>query len=221
MLLDRAKDGTLLDGNGNPLPEGAPPVHLPYEVYEDVDFNQIDFGEFVDEVEVLGIKHVQFDDVMRQFQASRRFSASVRSTFIAPRRHRPYAKIVLSDAPSTIETDGFGTRIININKSTPRLEQVLMDHLGELVSGFIEGRLSLKTIGTDDLVMVELSDAIVDCTPNEEGKQSDFDCLGHYVSGVFFEELAKRLMSTYEVDVSIVEGKETGLLLRPLADQQT
>src|SRR5262245_14426149 len=32
MILDRKKDGTLLDGHGNPLPEGQPPVYLPFEV---------------------------------------------------------------------------------------------------------------------------------------------------------------------------------------------
>src|SRR5688572_6432360 len=65
MILDRAKDGTLLDGHGKPLPDGQPPVYLPYEMYEDVEFNDIDFGEFVEEVDVGGIKHISFEDMMR------------------------------------------------------------------------------------------------------------------------------------------------------------
>lgn len=219
MLLSQDKDGTLLDGNGNPLPEGEPPIHLPYEVYEDVDFNEIDFGEFIDESEVEGIKWVQFEDIMRELMNSRGFNASMRSTFMAPRRQRPYVKIALSNAPSGTSTDGFGTRVININKSTPRLEQVLMDRVVELVSGFVEGRCSLKTISTDDFVFVELSDALVDCTPNEKGKGSRFDCLSDYVSGTFFEELAKHLVANYELDVSVVEGEKTGLLLRRVVPQ--
>jgi hypothetical protein len=211
MLLNRDQDGTLLDDGGNPLSEGEPPIHVPYEVCEDVDFNDIDFGEFLREYEVQGIKYVQFDNVMRELMESGSVNTS---TFMAPRRQRPYMKIVLSNAPSGTGSDGFGTRIININRSTPRLEQVLMDHLAELVSAFIEGRCSLKTISTHDFVFIELSDALVDCTPNETGKESRFDCLSDYVSGTFFEELAKRLMATYELDVNVVEGKNTGLLLR-------
>ena len=214
MMLDRKKDGTLLDGNGNPLPEGQPPIYLPFEVHGDVDFNEIDFGEFVGEVEVDGIPHVTFDDVLRQIQESPRFSASVQATFMAPRRHRPLVKIILTNAPSGTGTDGFGTRIINVNSFTPQLQQVLLDELMELVSGFIEGRYSIKNFSNDELVFVELSDSLVDCTPNEEGKESRFNCLSEYVPDTFMEDLAKRLIATYEVEVSIVDGPKGGLLLK-------
>jgi len=216
MMLDRKKDGTLLDGHGNPLPEGHPPVYLPFEVHEDVEFNGIDFGEFVGEFDVEGIPHVSLDDVMRKIQESPRFSVSVQSTFMAPRRHRPLVKIILSNAPSGTATDGFGTRIINVNNFTPHLQQVLLDELTELVSGFIEGRYSIKNMSNDEIVFVELSDSFVDCTPNEEGKESRFNCLSEYVPDTFLEDLAKRLSATYEIEVSIVDGPQGGLLLRAL-----
>ncbi|KKM02179.1 hypothetical protein LCGC14_1787030 [marine sediment metagenome] len=214
MVLDRAKDGTFLDGHGKPLSEGQPPVYLPYELYDVVDFNQIDFGEFRGEFEVEAVKHVQFDDVMRQIEQSSRFSASIKSTFVAPRRDRPLVKIVLSSAPSGTGRDGFGTRIINVNNATPHLQQVLLDHLTELVSGFIEGRYSMKCLSDGELVFVEFSDLLVDCAPNEQGKESRFNCLGEYVPADFFDELANRLMATYELEVTVVDGEEAGLLLR-------
>lgn len=216
LVPDRKKDGTLLDGNGNALPEGQPPVYLRYEVFNDIDFNVIDFGEFIGEFEVEGIKHVERDDVMREIQESGRFSMSIHSKFMAPRRHRPNVKIVLSNAPSGTSTDGFGTRIVNINNYTPHLRQVLVDELTELMSGFIEGRYSLNNISNDDFVFVELSDSLVDCRPNEKGEESRFSCLHEYVPDKFLEDLATRLTATYEVDVSIVDGEQGGLLLRQL-----
>ena len=89
MMLDRTKEGVLLDGHGKPLPDGQPPVYLPFEMFQDVDFNEISFGDFIGESEVGGIKHATYDDVIQQIQASQRFSASISSSFIAPRRHRP------------------------------------------------------------------------------------------------------------------------------------
>lgn len=216
LVPDRKKDGTLLDGNGNTLPEGQPPVYLRYEVFNDIDFNAIDFGEFIGEFEVEGIKHVERDDIMREIQESGRFNMSIRSKFMAPRRHRPNVKIVLSNAPSGTSTDGFGTRIVSINNYTPHLQQVLVDELTELMSGFIEGRYSLNNMSNDDFVFVELSDSLVDCTPNEKGEKSRFSCLHEYVPDTFLEDLATRLMATYELDVSIVDGVQGGLLLRQL-----
>lgn len=151
--------------------------------------------------------------MFRKIHESPRFSASITSRFIAPRRQRPLVKIVLSNAPSGSSTDGFGTRIVNVNNFTPHLKQVILDELTELVSGFIEGRYSIKNMSNDKIIFVELDDTIVDCTPNEQGKPSRFDCLGEYVPETSLEDLAKRLMATYEVVVSIVDGPTVGLLL--------
>ena len=214
MILDRMRDGTLLDGHGKPLPEGQAPVYIRAEVYEDIDFNEIDFGEFVEEVVDEGIKHVKYDEVLQQMHESPHFSAGITSTFIAPRRHRPLVKIVLSNAPSGTSIDGFGTRIVNVNKVTPHLQQVLLDELMEMVRGFVEGRYSLKNQSNDDLIFVELSDAFVDCTPNEEGKESRIDCLHEYMPEEFLEDMANRLMATYAVEVSVVDGPKGGLLLK-------
>lgn len=216
MMLDRKPDGTLLDGHGNPLPEGQPPVYLPFEVHGDIEFNEIDFGEFLGEFDIEGVPHVALDEVLRKIQESPRFSTSIKSSFMAPRRHRPLVMLVLSNAPSGTATDGFGTRIINVNNFTPHLQQVILDELTELVSGFIEGRYSIKNMSNGELVLVELNDSLVDCTPNEEGKESRFNCLREYVPDAFFEDLAKRLMATYEIEVSIVDGPDAGLLLRSI-----
>lgn len=217
MLLDRANDGTLLNGHGKPLPEGQPPVYLPFEMYKDVEFNEIDFGEFIEEVEVEGITHVSFDDLIKRLEESPRFNASMGSAFMAPRKQRPNVKVILSNAPSHTGTDGFGTRIIHVSNFTPQLKQAIMDHLTELMNGFLEGRYSIKNMSTDEFVFVDLGDSLVDCTPNEEGKNSRFNVLHEYVPDNFLEELAQQLMATYEVEVSIVDGREGGLLLTHLS----
>jgi hypothetical protein len=97
---------------------------------------------------------------------------------LLPRRHRPLVKIVLSNNLSGTVTDGSGTLIVTVNNSTPQLPQVIRDHVTELVNGFVEGRYSIKNMSTDEFVFTELNDVLVDCTPNEEGRQSRFDCLG-------------------------------------------
>lgn len=220
MVLDRKKDGTLLDGKGQPLLEGQQPVYLPFELYEDVEFNDIDFGDFVNESEVERVKHATYDNVLQSILESRKFNASIRSSFVAARRQRPLVKIVLSNAPSGTGSDGFGTKIINVNNMTPQLQQVLLDHLTELLNGFVEGRYSLGNVGNNDMVFVELTGVLVDCTPNEEGKDSRFNILHEYMPQDFLEELAIQLMATYEVDVSVVDGPKTGLLLQRVSQQQ-
>jgi len=178
--------------------------------------HEIDFGEFLGEFDIEGVPHIAHDEVLRKIQESPRFSASIKSSFMAPRRQRPLVKLVLSNALSGTATDGFGTRFININNFTPHLQQVILDELTELVSGFVEGRYSIKNMSNDELVFVELNDSLVDCTPNEQGKESRFNCLREYVPDSFLEDLAKRLRATYEIEVSIVDGPDAGLLLRPL-----
>lgn len=218
MILDRMNDGTLLDGNGKPLPEGHPPVYLPFELHPDVDYNAIDFGEFVGETEVKAIRRVQFAEVMRQMQESGYFNASISSSFMAPRTHRPLVKIVLTNSPSSTSSDGFGTRIVNIDMATPQLQQVVVDQLKELLSGFLEGRYSIPNISSHDFVVAELSELLVDCTPNEQGQESRFHCLAEFVPSTFLEDLAKWVMANYKLDVGIVEGERSGLLLRRLLE---
>ena len=90
-------------------------------------------------------------------------------------------KIVLSNKPSGTGVDGFGTMIVNVNNSTPQLRQVVLDHVTELVTGFVEGRYSVKNMSNDEFVFAELDEVLVDCTPKEEGKGSRFKCLGEYL----------------------------------------
>jgi hypothetical protein len=76
---------------------------------------------------------------------------------MAPRRQRLFVKIILSYAPSGTRTDGFGTRIISVENFTPHLQQVLLDELTELVSGFIKGRYSFKNRRDDEICSTNLS----------------------------------------------------------------
>lgn len=214
MVLDRAADGTLLDGNGQPLKDGEPPVYMPKEVCDDIDFNALDFGEFIDEVEVGGVPRTTEEAVFRELQSGQ-LSTSMQGSFIAPHRSRPLKKIILSNHPTGEAVDGFGTRILNINLSTPRFEDVLMEQLSTLMCEFIEGKASIKTIENGNVAFVQLSDALVDCEPNEYGYESWFDMMHAYTPIGFLEDLAKRLSSIYEIQVAVVPGKGGGLVLRP------
>jgi hypothetical protein len=213
MPLDRRNDGVLLNGNGEPLEDGKPPVYLPKEVYTDVEFNDIDFGQFVGETEVT-VKTTTLNSVMEELKASGGFNTSIHGSFMAPRRTRPLTKIILSNAPTGEAYDRFGTHIININQSTTHLEFVLMEQLTKLIFDFIEGRASVKHIGNDQVAFVQLSSSLIDCSPNENGLETWFDMLQSYTPVGFLEDLAKRLMSVYAIDVAVIEGKQGGLVLR-------
>ena len=211
---DRAQDGTLLDGQGKPLPDGQSPVYLRFETFVDTDFNEMDFGELAGEFEVEGVTHLSYEYVMERIRHSDRFSASINASFVAPRRNRPLVKIVLSNNASGTGSDGFGTHIMNIQKSTPQLQQVVIDHVGEAVAGFIEGRYSIKNTSNEDILFVELDDLVVDCAPSPEGEKSRFNRLREYLPDWYLDELAMRLMATYEVYVIVVDGPKIGLMLR-------
>ena len=191
-----------------------PPKMVPREVFTDTDFNELDFGEFVGEVELDGVKRVPVDSIMQELQSSGAFGASIHGSFMAPHRSRPNRKVILSSRPTGLAVDGFGTHILNVNNATPGLGQVLMEQLATLMCDFIEGKAGLKSIGNDNLCFVDLSDALVDCTPNESGQESRFNILHLYTPDGFLEDLATRLMSIYAIEVSIADGERGGLVLR-------
>jgi len=214
MMLDRMKDGTLLDGHGQPLKDGDPPVHLPFEVFADVDYNELDFGQFLGESDVEGMRHITHDQAMEEVMASVKEKGSMHGRFTAPRRSRPLKKIILTSNQTQTLIDGFGTVLLNINNTTPNLEHVLADKLTDLMCEFIEGKVSIKNIGNDDMTFVQLSDSFVDCAPNEDGLDSWFDILHLATPTDFLENLAKQLQSMYALDVSVVDGEKCGLILR-------
>lgn len=212
LMVDRSPDGELLNGKGEPLANGEPPVYRPVEVYRDVEFNDLDFGEFVGEFE-MGLGRLTYHEASEAIVASDEVSVGLNSTFMAPRRHRPNVKLVLSNAPSGVSTDGFGTKIIRISNYTPHLKQAVLDEVTSIVSGFIEGRYSLNNMSSRESTLIEISSLLVDCTPNEHGQESRFDCLSEYMSSEHLEDLAHRIAANYTVDVSVVHGERFGLLL--------
>jgi len=218
MMVDRQKDGTLLDGHGKPLPSGAPPVHLPFEMFKDTDYNAIDFGELISDEETEAVPKTTFDEVMKLLHQKAHtegaaLSASLNSTFMAPKRQRPFSKILITKMPTGLLPGRFGERMVNINSATPHLGTAVEEAVERIVVDFLEGRTSLNTMSCGDMLFVKLSDSVVDCTPNEEGKDSRFEVLHEYVGEYFLEDLAKRLMTNYLIKATIVEGKETGFLL--------
>jgi hypothetical protein len=215
MPLDRRPDGTLLDGNGQPLKDGENPVNLPVEVKQDVEFNDFNLGQFVDETEIPPIPHTTVEAVMKELENSHKaFSFSTESKFVAPHRQRPLTKIILSNAPTCQGTDGFGGCYKIINLSTPHLEFVLMEQLAALMRDFLEGKVSITNSGNEDFIFVELSSSLMDCSPNESGFDTWFNMLQSYTPVGFLEDLAKLLMAEYEVEISVIDSKDGGLVIR-------
>jgi hypothetical protein len=153
---------------------------------------------------------------MDEFERSGSVGGAMESVFVAPRRQRQDAKIILTNMPSGILQGARGEEIINVNAKEPHLEDVIMRHLTAIVSGFIEGRYTLSTWSGADKAsaFVDLSSVLVDCTANETGGPSIFNILDKYTPAGFLEDLAMQMSSMYRVDASVVEGSKTGLLLR-------
>jgi hypothetical protein len=204
------QDGTLLDGHGKPLPEGNPPVYLPIEVYHEIEFNDLDFGKLVDETELAGVQRIAKADVMKSFSTRNGFNTD---TFTAPRRSRQLTKIVLAKDPTDEGTDRWGGRLIVLSESEPYLDQLIVKKVTELVCEFIEGRTAIaKTMtGGPNDVLIDLSDVIVDATGHEDGLGTWFNVFRGLLPLTFLDDLAKQLMSLYEVEVKVLDGADVGL----------
>ena len=210
LIPKRNSEGKPVDEKGNPLEDGASPVYAPVEVYDDIEFGEINFGEFVGEFDLEGIRHISYEEMKNQFKAGKKRGGSIKSTFVAPRRSRPLVKILLSDVATGKAADGFGALLEFINPRTPNLSQVLFDRIVDIASGYIEGRYSIKNFYSDEFLFVELSDSFVDASSGE----SRFNCLHEFLSSEQLEDLAKRLISTYEIDVTVVDGPNCGLVIK-------
>lgn len=217
VILDRAPDGTLLDGKGQPLAEGQDPVYLTFAPHGDTDFNEFDFGEFLGEEDIEDVRTTTFDDILAEVHQSGHLSMAIKSSFMAPRRSRPLKKIVLSNSPTGDTVDRFGTSLRFIDINTPHLEQVLMEEVSQLIFDYLEGKVGIKCFGNENLSFVELSDSLVDCEPNEMGEDSWFSMLYAYTPIGFLKDLAMKVASIYEVDVEIIEGKNGGIVLRRIS----
>lgn len=203
-----------VDESGNALEDSKPGVYITSGRFQEIDFNALDFGQLVSESDDIGVPKVTVESIYQEIESSGSGNVSMKSNFVAARRSRPVRKIILSNSPTSEGVDGFGTQILNINMSTPHLEQELMERLTELLFDFLEGRASIKCIECSSVCFVELSDVLVDCEPNEQGMNSWFDMLPFYTPTGFMEELAQRVMAKYRVAVSIVDGRKGGLVLR-------
>lgn len=213
MVPNRSQDGTLLDAAGAPLLDGQPPVLLPVEVYDDMEFNDLYFGDFIGEEAVPAIAHRTEQDVWALLMASPNMAVSMSSDFVAPRRSRPYVKVVISQSATGVGTDNWGTRIVNVCCESMHLREKVADELFDVVCGFIEGRFSIKNLCGNNEVFVDLSDVVVDCSLAATGQEPQFDCLNAYLSDSDREDMAKRLMAIYDVVVSVVDGPKGGLLI--------
>ncbi|WP_254511423.1 hypothetical protein [Anatilimnocola floriformis] len=215
MVPSRTKSGEFADAEGKPLPDGASPIFLPKDVYDDVEYNDLDFGELVHEHEEGGIQRTTSEAVFEELKASGRIGGVA---FLAARRSRPSRKLLVANAEADTGVDGFGTIVEVVPAATVQLKHVLSQKLTAIMSDFIEGRCTIKNIGNEQMTLAMLSDVLVDCTsPNG---QSRFGVLAEFTEPNFMEDLAKHLMSAYELDVSIVPGEDGGLVLRHSSEKR-
>lgn len=221
MVLDRAKDGTLLDGHGQALKPGEPPVYHPVDVYGDMDFNGLDFGDFIEEVETPGIKHLSYDAMMQRMneiiEQTGRFDSKLSDEFVAPHRNRPMVKVLVADHPSETLYDGFGTQVNVINKDTPHLNHLLYVRMVQLMTDYMEGRVLVRSFPVgDDGVFVDLSDSLVDAS----GEGSRFNVLHEFLPSNFLDDLAKQISATFAVETQVVDGTTTGLYVRRVSSHR-
>lgn len=217
-MLDRMKDGTLLDGKGQPLNAGEKPVHLQFKAYADLEFRELEFGEFIGEFDGMVVQHETFDAVMALINEVGQKGCLVSCDisgggFVAAHRQRPNKKILVTSRHAGEQQAQFGGKCVLVPTSHPHVETVLMDELTKLMGEFIEGKIGIKSMSAGDMTFVELSDSLVDCELNEQGGDSIFDVLSGYVPITFLDELAKRMMTIYEVKATVVGGQHAGLLL--------
>ncbi len=196
------------------LADGEVPEYVPTEVYGEMEFNDLDFGEFIREEEIEDVQETTEDLIIEELKASGKISMTMKPSFMAPHRSRPFTKVILSNDPDGEAIDGFGSRVVNLWLGRPNVEQVLMRVLKQLMSDFMEGKASITCYNNDDLTFVKLSDVLVDCEPNEIGEDSWFDVLHYYTPITFLKDLALQLMAKYEVKAEIVNGKGGGILIR-------
>ncbi len=216
MVLDRAKDGTLLDGKGMPLPEGRSPVYIPHEVYHGVDFNDLDFGRFESEQSVTLIPTMTYDQLMERMHEEaikgKKIIGTMTSGFAVARRHRPMKKILVTKAPAVLEVRS-DVEVIVVPRTVENFEHVLLIRLTELMTEFLEGKANVKSLGIgDDSIFVQLSDALVDAS----GPESRFDVFNEFAPDTFLEDLAKQMMARFLVSAEVVTGNDCGLLFRKL-----
>jgi hypothetical protein len=102
---------------GAVVKDGEQPNLAPHEMYADHEFNSLDFGTFVGEFDLEDVKRTTTDAVFAEIEAGGSFN-SAKQQFMVPHRSRPLTKIVLSNHPTAQGTDGFGTRILNIDLKT-------------------------------------------------------------------------------------------------------
>ena len=209
MVPARTATGEFADAQGKPLESGASPVFVPRDVYGDAEFNDLDFGEFIEEVDDGGVKRTTVDEVMKELMASGRIGGVV---FQAAHRSRPLRKILITPEEAGHNVDGFGTHVEYVPKSTPQLQHTLTEKLTQIMDDFVEGKVSIKNMGNEEMTFVSLSDVLVDCSGGSG--ESRFNVLEEYTSPTFLDDLAKHLMSQYEVEAAMIPGKEGGLVLR-------
>ena len=206
---NRRHDGVLLDRDGNLLPDGEEPVLLPYQLYSDMDFNNLEFGELIEEIPLLRDEDISFDEIMRQIEQSGHFRIGGADPVSVLHRSRPTVMILISENPTGLLRGGFGELIQNINSETPHLKQVVSEALVTFVRGFLEGRYDMPALQGASLFMLDLTKLLVDAT----GKESRFSCLLEFLPDGFLNELARRISSRYILHAKVVTGESFGLLL--------
>ena len=208
-MLNRSPEGVLLDSDGNPLADGEQPVLLPYDVYDDIDFNNLEFGMLIEEIPCDQDEDVAFDDIVRRIERSGHFKMGAATPVSVLHRYRPSVMILISDNPTGQIRGGFGELIQNINSETPHLKQAVAEVVLTLVRGYLEGRYDMSVLQGADVFMLDLSKLLVDA----RGKESRFECLLEFLPQGFLNELARRIASRYMLQARVVTGNSFGLLL--------
>ncbi|MDA7503763.1 hypothetical protein N8553_02130 [bacterium] len=83
---------------------------------------------------------------------------------------------MIANTKSREKQGSFGDRILFINNYTPNITQEIRELVTEAVKGFLEGKYSVPSWTVGEIVFLDIVKLLVDCTPNERGEESNFDC---------------------------------------------
>lgn len=214
MLRNQTRDGCLLSEDGTPLPDdGRPPVHVRPEVYPEVDFNEIDFGEYVNEVDDDTVTAITSSDWMSRLASVQRQVSFGPSNVMFPRRCRREGRVLVVEGTGVRRNRYAHLEVITVGVDTPYVEVALQDAVTELVLDVLGGKLSLRQDTVDGQMFLDLCTIMQDHTCLDAEGAPDYTVYARYVPGSYPFELAARLVEEFPVKVQVVVGQRPGLVI--------
>lgn len=206
------RNGIPVGADGEPLADGAIPIFDDFEVYPDIEFDELQFGELIGETEIRDVESISIENLRTEGFSEKPLRTSSDITFLAARKSRPTGTVTLSDQPSGIY-DQNGFRLFNVDVAAGHLEYTVENAYFQLMCEFLGGLVSLSCLANPDATLVYLSDTFRVATSTARTPDSKGDIFKAYASPTLLVNLGRRLKAQFPINVTVVEGDCFGLLL--------